>query len=201
MFLSSDLRWGYWIGPVAMVLPCMRFIFSRRIFCRCVSGIVAGWPRAISCRVSTTRPCTLFHFFEKLCYNELVFKFHIVENSFSLSFIYIYLYISFIDILLPSKHFVKQSVRMTWLEERVLSMVQTSTVVFERIHDVIKWKYFPHYWPFMRGIHQSPVNSPHKGQWRGALVFSLICAWINGWVNNREAAPIWDAITPIMTSL
>ena len=32
-----------------------------------------------------------------------------------------------------------------------------------------------------------PVNSPHKGQWRGALMFSLICAWINDWVNNREA--------------
>ena len=32
-----------------------------------------------------------------------------------------------------------------------------------------------------------PVNSPHKGQWRGALVFSLICAWINDWVNNRQA--------------
>ena len=32
-----------------------------------------------------------------------------------------------------------------------------------------------------------PVNSPHKGQWRGALMFSLICAWISGWVNNRGA--------------
>ena len=32
----------------------------------------------------------------------------------------------------------------------------------------------------------SPVNSPHKGQWHGALMFSLICVWINGWVNNRE---------------
>ena len=53
--------------------------------------------------------------------------------------------------------------------------------------DVIKWKHFPRYWPFVRGIHQSPVNSPHKGQWRGALMFSLICAGINGWVNNREA--------------
>ena len=28
----------------------------------------------------------------------------------------------------------------------------------------------------LRGIHRSPVNSPHKGQWRGALIFSLICA-------------------------
>ena len=53
--------------------------------------------------------------------------------------------------------------------------------------DVIKWKHFPRYWPFVRGIHRSPVNSPHKGQWRGALMFSLICARINGWVNNGEA--------------
>ena len=51
------------------------------------------------------------------------------------------------------------------------------------IHDdVIKWKHFPRYWPFVRGIHRSPVNSPHKGQWRGALKFTLICVWINGWV-------------------
>ena len=34
--------------------------------------------------------------------------------------------------------------------------------------DVIKWKHFPRYWPFVRGIHRSPVDSPHKGQWRGA---------------------------------
>ena len=42
-------------------------------------------------------------------------------------------------------------------------------------------------WPFVPGIHRSPVNSPHKGQWRGTLSFSFKCAWINGWVNNREA--------------
>ena len=42
----------------------------------------------------------------------------------------------------------------------------------------------------MRGIHRSPVNSPHKGQWRGALMLSLICAWINGWVNKREAGDL-----------
>ena len=35
-----------------------------------------------------------------------------------------------------------------------------------------------------------PGNSPHKGQWRGALMFSLICAWISGWVNNREAGDL-----------
>ena len=40
------------------------------------------------------------------------------------------------------------------------------------------------------GIHRSPVNSPHKGHWRGALIFSLICAWINGWVNHRDAGDL-----------
>ena len=52
--------------------------------------------------------------------------------------------------------------------------------------DVSNWKHSPRYWPFVRGIHRSPVNSPHKGQWLGPLVFPLICAWINGWLNNRD---------------
>ena len=56
--------------------------------------------------------------------------------------------------------------------------------------DVIKWKHFPRYWPFVRGIHRSRVNSPNKGQWRGALMFSLFSVWINGWVNNREAGDL-----------
>ena len=56
--------------------------------------------------------------------------------------------------------------------------------------DVIKWNHFPRYWPFVRGIHRSPVNSPHKDQWRGALMFSLICTWINGWVNKRKAGDL-----------
>ena len=55
---------------------------------------------------------------------------------------------------------------------------------------VIKWKHFPSYWPFVRGIHRSPVNSPHKGQWHGALMLTLICVWINDWVNNREAGDL-----------
>ena len=62
---------------------------------------------------------------------------------------------------------------------------------FDRYHDdVIKWRYFPCYLPFVRGIQRSPVNSPHKGQWREALMFSLICACINDWVNNREAGDL-----------
>ena len=51
-------------------------------------------------------------------------------------------------------------------------------------------RFFLHYWPFVWGFHQSPVNYPHKGQWRGALMFSLICAWINDWVSNQEAGDL-----------
>ena len=62
-----------------------------------------------------------------------------------------------------------------------------------------QWKYFHchcrchchqmeallNYWLFVRGIHRSPMNCPHKGRWRGALIF-FIYAWINGWINNPE---------------
>ena len=51
-------------------------------------------------------------------------------------------------------------------------------------------KHFPRYWPFVRRIHRSSVNSPHKGQWGGALMFTLICSWINGRVNNRKAGDL-----------
>ena len=54
--------------------------------------------------------------------------------------------------------------------------------------DVIKWKHFPRYWPFVREIHRSPVNTLHKGQWHGALMFSFIR--FKGWVNNRETGDL-----------
>ena len=91
--------------------------------------------------------------------------------------------------------------------------------------DVIKWKHSPHYWSFVRGthwsdqrkpqssmslafvrgIHRSPVDSPHKGQWHRALRFSLIYAWTNDWANNRDAGNFrchgthYDATVMIMT--
>ena len=40
------------------------------------------------------------------------------------------------------------------------------------------------------GIHRSTAISPHEGQWRGALMFSLICAWINGSANTRDAGDL-----------
>ena len=58
------------------------------------------------------------------------------------------------------------------------------------VHRITSWNGNILYWPFVRGVHQSSVDSPHKGQWRGALTISLICAGINVWVNNREAGDL-----------
>ena len=62
----------------------------------------------------------------------------------------------------------------------------------------MKWKNFLRYWPYVRWIDRSPMNSPHKDQWRGALMFSLISAWINVW---QKSLMIWDAIALILTLL
>ena len=78
-----------------------------------------------------------------------------------------------------------------WLKCKHFKLNRTLTGYWRVSHyDVIKWKHFPRYWPFVWGIPRSPVNSPHKGQWRGALMFSMIYVWINGWVNSREAGDL-----------
>ena len=53
--------------------------------------------------------------------------------------------------------------------------------------DVIKWKHLPRYWPIVRRIHRSTVNSPHIGLWSAAMRFSLICTRIKSWVNTVDA--------------
>ena len=45
--------------------------------------------------------------------------------------------------------------------------------------DVIKWNHFPCYWLFVWGMGDSL-----------ALMISLIYAWINNWVNSREAGDL-----------
>ena len=51
--------------------------------------------------------------------------------------------------------------------------------------DVMKWKHFPHYWPLC-GEFTGPQWTPRtKGQWRGALMFSLIYVWISP-LKNRD---------------
>ena len=51
-----------------------------------------------------------------------------------------------------------------------------------------KWKHFLRY--FVMGFNRSTVDSRLKGQWRGALMLSLIFAWTNSWANNRDAVDL-----------
>ena len=109
----------------------------------------------------------------------------------------------------PDKRLSKQT-RCWWFEttkcslwrhcngERDARCIEIRNLVYfchDRDHsgfhdDVIKWKPFPRNWPFVHGIHRSPVNSPHKGQRRRSLMFSLIYARINGWVNTGDAGDL-----------
>ena len=64
--------------------------------------------------------------------------------------------------------------------------IQTFSVKKMYRYDVIKWKHFPHYCSFVRGIHRSPMNSLQRPNSYNSM-FSLICAWTHDWVNNRDA--------------
>ena len=71
-----------------------------------------------------------------------------------------------------------------YVELACVWIIKELCLVIERVAKAwwrYQWKHFPRYWSFVRGIHWSPVNSPHIGRWRGAWLFSLICAWTYGW--------------------
>ena len=71
-------------------------------------------------------------------------------------------------------------------------------VCVKKKHDVIKWKHFLRYWPFVREIHQWLVDSPHKGQLHRALMFWS--ATEQTVEQTIETPVIWNAIALIMTS-
>ena len=85
-----------------------------------------------------------------------------------------------------------------YLSTSKLCWITTGFNMQRHHNDVIKWKHFQRYWPFVRGIHRSSVNSPHKGQWRGALIFSLISAWTTV-EQTMEMLVILDTIALIIT--
>ena len=94
---------------------------------------------------------------------------------------------------MPWRSRVDGSAQQDWYSQSVSKWRYHSLALCHRYRhdDVIKINIkAPRYWPFVRGIHRSPVNSPHKAQWRGALMFILMCARINGWANNREAGDL-----------
>ena len=64
-------------------------------------------------------------------------------------------------------------------------------------HDAAWHVHFPHRWPFVRGIHQSLVDSPHKGpvRWNFDISFTVIPDQA---VEQGVKLPtIWDTMTPM----
>ena len=100
-------------------------------------------------------------------------------------------------IVLHMKHFWRRpSWNCNWLEE--ISYIYIPILVIMALLDFQRsdtwWRHqietFSALLALCAGNSQVRVNSPHKGQWRGALMFSLICVWINAWVNNPEAGDL-----------
>ena len=59
----------------------------------------------------------------------------------------------------------------------------------QKYHDLIKWKHFPRYWPFVRGIHRC-IPLTIKASDAELWPFIMLCIWTNGWTNNREAGDL-----------
>ena len=85
------------------------------------------------------------------------------------------------------------------------SINKSSASMILAVHDdVLKWKHFPRYWPFVWGIHRSSVFSLTKASDAELWCSSLICAWTNVWVNNWVASDLgrhrahYDVIVIIM---
>ena len=110
-----------------------------------------------------------------------------------------------------------QTFSNTFPKEKICILIHIHQSLFHRVQFTIsqlwfKWwfdteqvtSHYQHQWSWWRhqmetfsallalcaGNSPVPVNSPHKGQWRRALMFSLIYAWIKDWVNNREAGDL-----------
>ena len=86
------------------------------------------------------------------------------------------------------------SLNVPYISQQIFHDIHQISFIFHNIYFITWWRHqmetFSRYWLFVWEIHRSLVNPPHQGLWRGALMFSLIRAWINGWVKNREASDL-----------
>ena len=70
----------------------------------------------------------------------------------------------------------------------------TRQFFFKNHDDVIRWNLFPRYWPLVWRIHQSPVNSPHKGP----VMRNFMFVWCGSAYTDKHTVEwpvIWDCMT------
>ena len=75
-----------------------------------------------------------------------------------------------------------------WMQPKVLLTTLQLPVphVYGAYDHVIKWKHLPRSWPFVRGIHRSPVNSHAKAS--DAQHWSFLWSAHEHWVNKLDGA-------------
>ena len=114
-----------------------------------------------------------------------------------------YFYVNIISYLIPWEEYHIMSLKNIQ-REFIIYMVRQYSHFIQTKSDTFNWLVFFSYSAWWR--HQvetfsallaicavnSPVTGefPHKNQWRGAVMFSLICASIKGWINNVEAGDL-----------
>ena len=126
---------------------------------------------------SVSRLSFQYHFFN-LCFSDFHLPYlyelgimGITKIIVGCRFIYIYIYV-FYFMLLSSSYRKQEPVAIVHgLHDDVSHQMETFSALLA----------------ICAGNSPVTVNSSHKGQRHGALKFSLIWAWINGSVNNREA--------------
>ena len=99
------------------------------------------------------------------------------DESLSYSFKHISTGVHSLHISWRSTHLLHLYFLFSWW----LHQMETCSASLAFVRGIYRW---------LQGIHRSPVNSPQTDQWCGALMFSLICARTNGWVNKQDAGDL-----------
>ena len=134
---------------------------------------------------------------------------HLFKDIFCVQSLVLFLPINYIVLVWPRTHQLQKAMRYNYWTSQLhdINTEEWHAISWKCMHGfhdvVIKWKRQRH-WPFLRGIHRSPVNSLHNSQWGGALMFPLICAWTNVWAKNQDAVDLshyrahFDAIVMLL---
>ena len=83
--------------------------------------------------------------------------------------------------------FIKKSLACTGKAQSLSCPAYQIVLCNASLSTLINWSWWRHQMETISALLAICAwNSPVTGQWRVALMFSLICAWINDWVNSRE---------------
>ena len=118
---------------------------------------------------------------------------------------------------MPS-YWTRQSSRRIWIAKQILSEMNPMSALMVLGWTPPEYKVQLRHWPWTWGVVEESATHfhtkihtmtssngnisrvigllcgeftgelPHKGLWRRALMFSLICAWTGGWVDNRHVS-------------